>query len=125
MAKKGYCVVLATNPLFPPCAVDSRLKWIDLSAQDFRLVTHYRNSSFCKPNLAYYREIFSNIGKTPQQCIMVGNNPVEDMCVGELGTETFLVTDFMENEAGVDITPFRRGSIEELEEFLMSLPDIV
>jgi FMN phosphatase YigB (HAD superfamily) len=124
MAEKGYTVVLATNPLFPPCAVDSRLKWIDLDTRDFRFITHYENSAFCKPNLAYYREVFTKINKTPQQCIMIGNNPAEDMCVGELGTGTFLVTDFIENEARLDITPFRRGSIEELETFLMSLPNL-
>jgi len=122
MAERGYCVVLATNPLFPPCAVDSRLGWIDLDRTDFKLITHYENSSFCKPNPAYYHEVFSKINKTPEQCIMVGNNPAEDMCVSKLGMEVFLVTDYMENEAGIDITVFRRGTIEELETFLMSLP---
>jgi len=124
MAAKGYDIVLATNPLFPPCAVDSRLAWIGLDRQDFILITHYENSTFCKPNPAYYREVFSKIGKSPEQCLMVGNNPAEDMCVGELGSETFLVTDFMENEAGLDITKFRHGTIEELESYLMSLPSI-
>ena len=124
MAERGYSVVLATNPLFPPCAVDSRLGWIGLDRQDFDLITHYENSTFCKPNPAYYREVFSKIKKQPEQCIMVGNNPAEDMCVSELGMEVFLVTDYMENEAGVDISVFRRGTIEELETFLMSLPEL-
>lgn len=55
---------------------------------------------------------------------MVGNNPAEDMCVSLLGAETFLATDFLENEAGTDITPYRKGSLEELETYLLSLPDI-
>jgi len=122
MAAKGYMVVLATNPFFPPCAVDSRLAWIGLSRDDFKLITHYENSSFCKPNPEYYHEVLSKIGKTTGQCIMVGNNPAEDMCVSALGMEVFLVTDFMENDAGLDIEQFRHGSIEELEEFLMELP---
>ena len=124
MAARGYCIILATNPLFPPCAVDSRLDWIGLERQDFKLITHYENSTFCKPNLDYYREVFSKIDKTPQQCIMVGNNPAEDMCVVELGSETFLVTDYMENETGMDITVFRHGTIAELEAYLMSLPEL-
>jgi len=124
MADKGYTIVLATNPLFPPCAVDSRLGWIELHRDDFKLITHYENSSFCKPNPDYYREVLSKIGKEPEQCIMVGNNPAEDMCASRLGMEVFLVTDFMENEAGVDISEFRRGTIEELEEFLMAFPEI-
>ena len=50
MSERGYNIVLATNPYFPPCAVDSRLSWIGLDKNDFLLVTHYENSSFCKPN---------------------------------------------------------------------------
>ena len=122
MAAKGYSIVLATNPLFPPCAVDSRLAWIGLDRQDFILITHYENSTFCKPEPAYYREIFSKINKSPEECLMVGNNPTEDMCAGDLGSETFLVTDFLENEAGLDITKFRHGTIAELETYPMSLP---
>jgi len=124
MAEKGYTVVLATNPLFPPCAVDSRLAWIGLNRDDFKLITHYENSTFCKPNPDYYHEVLSKIGKSPDQCLMVGNNPAEDMCVSELGMEVFLVTDFMENESGVDITAFRHGSIEDLEAFLLVMPAV-
>jgi len=124
MAERGYFIVLATNPYFPPCAVDSRLAWIGLDKQDFTLVTHYENSSYCKPNPDYYHQVLSKISKVPEQCIMIGNNPAEDMCASELGMEVFLVTDFIENEAGIDITPYRHGTIEELEAFLLSLPII-
>ena len=124
MRAKGYTVVLATNPLFPACAVESRLNWIGLSTDDFHLVTNYSNSTFCKPNLGYYNEIFSKIGKSPQQCLMVGNNPAEDMCVGELGAETYLVTDCLENEAETDISAFQSGTLAQLEEFLMSFQAI-
>ena len=55
---------------------------------------------------------------------MVGNNPAEDMCAGELGTQTYLVIDFIENEAGLDIATFRQGTLEELEAYLLSLPDL-
>ena len=122
MITRGYYVVLATNPLFPPCAVDSRLEWIGLDRHDFKLITHYENSTYCKPNPEYYREVLSKIGKSAEQCLMVGNNPAEDMCVSALGMNVFLVTDYMENDSGIDISVFRRGSIEDLETFLMSLP---
>jgi len=121
MAEKGYGMVLATNPLFPMCAVESRLAWAGLQAQDFLLVTNYSNSSFCKPNPGYYCEIFFKIKREPQECLMVGNSPAEDMCVGDLGAETFLVTDCLENEAGIDINIFRHGTLLELEAFLAGL----
>jgi len=124
MTKKGYCVVLATNPLFPLCAVSTRLKWAGLELDDFQLITHYMNSTHCKPSRGYFSEVFSKIGKKPEQCLMAGNNPAEDMIAAELGSEVFLVTDYLENETGVDITAFRRGTLVELGAFLTSLPDI-
>ena len=125
MKAKGYEVVLATNPFFPLCAVETRLAWIGLKSSDFALVTHYGNSSFCKPNPAYYNEVMTKIGKTPQQCFMAGNNPTEDMVPGTMGAETFLVTDCLENEAGLDISPFRKGTLEDLTAHLTALPDVV
>ena len=122
---KGYSVVLATNPLFPDCAVTTRLGWIGLEPQDFLLITNYSNSTYCKPNPWYFREVFTKIGKSPEQCIMAGNNPVEDMIAGTLGAETFLVTDCLENESGTDVSAFRQGKLAELEAYLMSLPDII
>ena len=124
LASRGYYVVLATSPFFPECAITTRLEWVGLKPGDFQLVTHYYNSTFCKPNLDYYREIFAKINKTPDRCIMAGNNPTEDMCASQLGTQVFLVTDYMENESGVDITQYRHGSLADLETFLMSLPTI-
>jgi len=119
---KGYTVVLATNPLFPSCAVSTRLGWIGLTQEDFLLTTHYENSTFSKPNLKYFEEIYTKIQKAPEQCLMVGNNPVDDMSAAKTGAEVFLVTDFMENETGVDIAAFRHGTFAELEEYLMALP---
>jgi FMN phosphatase YigB (HAD superfamily) len=124
MAAKGYTLVLATNPLFPACGIVTRLKWAGLGPQDFALVTHYKNSTFCKPDPGYYREVFSKIGKSPEQCLMAGNNPAEDMCAGALGAETFLVTDCLENETCADISAFRHGALGDLEEYLTSMPDI-
>ena len=124
LSGRGYTIVLATNPLFPACAVETRLNWIGLTPGDFKLITHYTNSTYCKPNAGYFREVLAKINKAPQQCLMAGNNPVEDLSAGELGIETFLVTDCLENEANVDISSFRRGTLAELEIYLLSLPDI-
>ena len=124
LSAKGYGIVLATNPLFPACAVDTRLQWLGLEPGDFLFYSHYANSTYCKPSLGYYQEVFDKIGKAPEQCFMAGNSPVEDMSVGELGTETYLVTDCLENESGVDISAFARGTLADLEAYLMTFPDI-
>ncbi|HWT74460.1 MAG TPA: HAD family hydrolase, partial [Mobilitalea sp.] len=91
LKKKGYQVVLATNPLFPRVATLARMDWAGLNPEDFELITTYENSSFCKPNLEYYTEILDNIKKKPMECIMIGNDVKEDMCAAQLGMETFLL----------------------------------
>ena len=124
MVKKGYSLVLATNPMFPECAVSSRLGWIGLDPSEFILVTHYANSSYCKPNPGYYSEIFAKIGKKPQQCIMVGNSPTEDMAAQSLGAAVFLVTDYIEGDCFGETACFPQGTLADLEKTLMSMPDI-
>ncbi|MDR1736194.1 MAG: HAD family hydrolase [Oscillospiraceae bacterium] len=120
LAKRGYTLVLATNPLFPRCAVQTRLNWIGLDAGDFSLVTDYSNSFYCKPNPKYYEEIFKKTDKIPGQCLMAGNNAKEDMCAGTLGAATFLVTDYPEEPDG-GYPADRQGTLAELEEYLSSL----
>ena len=122
LSDRGYTVVLATNPLFPACAVETRLRWIGLTPDDFKHITHYTNSTYCKPNPAYFSEVLAKIGKAPEQCLMAGNHPVEDMSAGGLGIETFLVTDCLENETNIEITQFHNGLLTDLEEYLLSLP---
>ena len=123
MASKGYDVILATNPVFPLCAVESRLGWAGLETSDFLYISHYSNSSYCKPDPGYFSEILQKMGKEPRNCLMAGNNPSEDMVAGILGAETFLVTDCLENEADVDVSAFRNGTLAQLEEYLMRSAD--
>ena len=117
----GYRVILATNPLFPPIATQSRVRWAGLETQDFELITAYDNSSFCKPNLSYYEEILSKCGLHPEECVMVGNDVAEDMVAAKLGMKVFLLTDCLINKPGADIHQFPHGSFPELMEFIRGL----
>jgi len=103
--------------LFPQCAVETRLSWIGLKLNDFKLITHYANSSFCKPNLGYYKQVLSKIDKKPEQCLMVGNNPTEDMCAAQLGMEVFFVNEYVEGSDGVDTSTLKQGTLEDFYVF--------
>jgi FMN phosphatase YigB (HAD superfamily) len=117
LKQKGYDLILATNPIFPPEATMNRMQWPGLRPEDFRHITHYKNSHYCKPNPEYYREIMKTCGLEPTECMMIGNDVREDMCAGSLGMETFLVTDCLINSENADITPYRKGSIKDLYDF--------
>ena len=111
---KGYRVVLATNPLFPSIATESRIRWAGLEPSEFDLYTTYENTSYCKPNLDYYRDILKRIDCRPEECLMVGNDVGEDMVVEALGMQVFLLTDCLINTQKKDITAYLHGSFEQL-----------
>ena len=111
---KGYRVVLATNPLFPSIATESRIRWAGLEPSEFDLYTTYENTSYCKPNLDYYRDILKRIDCRPEECLMVGNDVGEDMVVEALGLQVFLLIDCLINTHKKDITAYPHGSFEQL-----------
>lgn len=114
---KGVDVVLATNPLFPAVGVQTRLSWLGLGLEDFSFVTTYENASFCKPNPAYYREILEKTGKKPQECLMVGNDGVEDLAALEAGIGVYLITDCLVHGEGADLSRAEAGSFAQFMEY--------
>lgn len=118
LKEKGCRIVLATNPLFPSIATESRIRWAGLTPEDFEWYTTYENSSFCKPNPKYYLEILGKIGLMPEECIMVGNDVAEDMVAKTLGMKVFLLTDYLINKEEKDISEYPNGSFEELLDYL-------
>ncbi len=118
----GLEVVLATNPLFPECAVATRLSWVGLSESDFAYITNYDNSTFCKPNPKYFTELLKKLGRQPEECFMVGNSVPDDIIPTKgLGMGTFLVPEFAENPNGEDISQFLSGTVEQAVEHILSL----
>lgn len=113
LRSKGYGVILATNAIFPLVAVHSRLGWLGLEPSDFDIITSYETCRYAKPNLDYYRAILERAGKSPEQCLMVGNNVKEDMCAEQLNMPVYLVTGYVENADGADTSRYDQGSIDE------------
>jgi len=119
---KNYKVVLATAPVFPKAAVETRLGWIGMKTADFDHITTYENCHYCKPNTAYYNEIFETINSPAEKCLMIGNNAREDMSAAKLGAETFLLTDYLEKTNCEEADLYRYGSTAELLAFLEEFP---
>ena len=110
----GLRVALATNPIFPKVATESRIRWAGLEPEDFELYTSYENIGYCKPNPDYYREIVKRLGVEPEQCLMVGNDVSEDMVAETVGMKVFLLTDCLINKEVKDISQYRRGSFDQI-----------
>ena len=118
LRERGIRVVLATNPLFPAVATESRIRWAGLRPEDFEWVTTYENSCFCKPNPAYYEEILCKLGLDAGDCVMVGNDVQEDGAAAKLGMRVFILTDCLIDRVEGENEELPRGGFKKLEAFL-------
>lgn len=111
-------LILATSPLFPRVATESRIAWAGLKPSDFEYVTTYENSSYCKPNPTYYTDLCEKLGLLPCEVVMIGNDVGDDMVAERVGMKLFLLTDCLINKSDRNIEDFRHGGFKELFEFI-------
>lgn len=121
LKEMGYRVALATTPMFPSIATESRIRWAGLELDDFEFFTTYENYHYCKPNLNYYREVVEKLGVAPEECLMVGNDVGEDMVTEELGMKVFLMPADLINKVGKDITVYPQGDFADLLAYIDTL----
>lgn len=110
----GFRLILATNPVFPAVATESRMRWAGLEPENFAYYTTYENSRYCKPNPDYYRDILHTLAIDPAECMMVGNDVDEDMVAAQLRMQVFLLTDCLINRKNEEISRYPHGSFPEL-----------
>lgn len=118
---KGLRSVLATNPFFPAIATQKRVTWAGLRPEDFAYITSYENSSYCKPNPSYFKELLDKLGLSAQECVMVGNDAHEDTAAAQLGIPVFLLTDCLLNKKNLDYSQYPQGGFPELRAFIEKL----
>lgn len=114
LKETGFNLILATNAVFPREAIVERLNWVNLDEDDFDYITCYEDMHYCKPNLDFFREILEKMKLNPDRCIMIGNDLQEDIIAGELGIETYLITDYLIDRKTADIEPDWQGNFVEL-----------
>ena len=114
----GLRVALATNPVFPAVATEKRIRWAGLCPEDFELYTTYENSTRCKPNPDYFREVAARLKVRPEECLMVGNDATEDLAARKTGMEVFLLTDCLINKENIDISGYSHGDFRQLQHCL-------
>ncbi|MDF2876281.1 MAG: gph [Sporomusa sp.] len=114
VAELGLDVVVATNPIFPISAIRQRIDWAGVGDVEFAFVTCYEDCHFCKPHPEYYLEIAERIGRKPEECLMVGNDVIEDLAAAKVGMKTYLVTDCLLNSQAVAAKADYQGTLAEL-----------
>ena len=90
----GYRIVIATNALFPRAAIEARLAWAGVRDLALERVTVLEDWHFAKPNPAYFAEILADLGLRPDEALMIGNDPSDDIApASSLGMPCWWITD--------------------------------
>lgn len=125
LKKKGYEIVLATNPVFPQMATWQRIGWAGVKPEDFSYITTFENSRRCKPNPEYFKELLDKLEKQPEDCMMVGNDVDDDMLSTDaFGMKNYLITDFLINRNNRDLSRWEHGSFEDFLLYAKGLPEV-
>jgi len=90
---RGVRLVAASNPVWPLAVQKMRVGWAGLDSAVFDHYTGIENSKFMKPQPGYFQETANAIGVAPEACLMVGNDPLNDMAAKAAGLRTYLTTD--------------------------------
>ncbi len=91
--ERGLKLVVATNPIWPLSVQEKRISWAGVGGTEVDLITHIDNMSYCKPQLGYFRQICQLIEVQPGECLMVGDDPANDMVAAKTGMKTYQTTD--------------------------------
>jgi FMN phosphatase YigB (HAD superfamily) len=76
-------VVIATNPVYPPAAIQQRIAWGGLDASRAALITDASMMHFAKPDPAYYAEIIARLGVEPDEALVIGDHPTNDIAAAQ------------------------------------------
>lgn len=118
LKEQGITPVLATNPIFPAAATHARIQWAGLEVSDFCHITTMENSTYAKPDPAYYGQLLQLLGLKAENCLMVGNDIQEDGAAAQVGMTVFFLTDCLIDRDNTDLTLYPHGGFDELLEFL-------
>lgn len=122
LKEKGYNVAVVTNPLFPIKAIHHRIKWAGFEPKDFTYITSFEKNHYCKPQIKFYEEVLKDIDKAPDECLMVGNDTVEDLVARNIGIKTYLIKNNILNKSQKSYVTDYEGNYEDFYKFIETLP---
>ncbi|MFW9906860.1 MAG: HAD family hydrolase [Candidatus Thorarchaeota archaeon] len=131
LASNHFHLVAATNPLFPFIANETRFSQTGLDTFPWLEITSAEDYHFAKPHIEYYEELLEKINKKPSECMIIGDDSINDMVAGKLGIKTFLVqsngrafADIIETDPkyeNIDFSIDYTGSLQDLFESIKKL----
>jgi FMN phosphatase YigB (HAD superfamily) len=116
---RGYCIAIATDPLFPRKATYHRLRWAGFEPESFELVSTFEHFHFSKTYPAYYAEVLGRLGWPEGPILMAGNDIARDLLPAHrLGLKTFFIDGEPASSPGFEAG---RGKLADLRPWLESI----
>lgn len=116
--KEGYRTILAADPLYAKETIIHRLHLAGLLETDFEYISTFSNSTYCKPNPNFYREMLSILNLEPKDVFMIGNHIEHDGSAKRAGIETFILMDNGIVDSLAELQNFTHGSWWELNQLI-------
>lgn len=120
LKEKNYNLILATNAFFPYDAIKKRMAWGNIDINDFSYVTSIEKCNYFKPNINFYKQIIENNNLKIEECMMVGNDLIEDLVIEELGIPCYIITDNVLNIENIDKCKLK-GDYNEFYDYILNL----
>ena len=119
LKERGVKLILASTPFYPSYLIERKLEWAGLSKDDFSYIATADNSRYCKPSKEFYLDILNKNNLDPKDCIMVGNDILDDFFELPDGFSKYLIKDYMVNKTGRRIdSDIKVLSLEEFYNYL-------
>ena len=118
---KGYSISISTNPLFPMAAIEERLKWANLSPDDYQyeIVSSFEAFHFAKPDPAYFAEFLAQLGWPQEPILVVGDDIESDISAAkQLGLKTFWVDHDGTKNDDLIVSATSQGSLADLVDWI-------
>lgn len=84
----GLKIAVATTPIYPLAVVRNRLTRAELADVNWDVIATDQFYS-TKPYPAYFEEVAERLGVAPEACLMVGDNPFDDMAARAVEMATY------------------------------------
>lgn len=124
--QRGYRVAITTNPLFPRIAIEQRLAWANLAAQQFPFaaITSYETYHFTKPEPEFYAEVLARLGWPEGPVVAVGDDLDRDITAArKLGLAAYSISNQVKGDGHEDYSPTAAGDLAGLMTWLENTPN--
>jgi FMN phosphatase YigB (HAD superfamily) len=90
-AQSRFSLRLATNPVWPRSIVEMRVRWAGIDPNIFQEITHIERMRAAKPHPEYYAQILRESNLNPSDCLLIGNDALNDLSATKVGIPVFLI----------------------------------